>query len=527
MVKNISITEDIINNLKLSALNNQRPCFIFVRISDMIQKDGVSLDYQEQEAINYCKRMNLFPVYTFKTIETAFKPKDRKTFNSMLDLAQNFNIKEIIFKNTDRMDRNTESLTKIRDLIEEMGLKIHFYEQNRIFDKVTSNYDSDFTLEMEICWAKKQSAKISHDLKNVYRFKTEKGIAPGRSPIGYKYNTREKKHYIDSEKFEMMSFIFNEFDNNRYSLQEFTKIVNENGYRTNYSKPWSKSEIWRVLSNPFYHGEFYHHENIFPGNHEPYYNKDRWIERKKRFDSRFYPRKTKRNYHFAKLIKCTCGIALTGDIKKGKYIYYIHKCRNKSDSQISILEETLESKIDKEIEKLEFSEDFSKKIKDLFNQMLDYKTKDNASKIEDINKKIAQLKLKSRKYLDLFGESSISKEDLIEVMNQCKEEIKILESKKNVSETINHKLIIQIADVIDTIRRFKPIYLESTVENKSKLLRQVTSKMTLDSGKIKIDFLKPFSILLKPEIDKIKNCKEVRIRLEMLPEQDSNLRPND
>ena len=89
------------------------------------------------------------------------------------------------------------------------------------------------------------------------------------------------------------------------------------GYRTKTGRAWRTSQLHRMLTNPFYHGEFLFKEELFKGSHEPYYDKERYTDRLSRLGGRFVGEK-KRDFEFllSGYLKCSCGKVMTGDYKK-------------------------------------------------------------------------------------------------------------------------------------------------------------------------------------------------------------------
>ncbi len=96
----------ILEKLKQAHTLGKTPAFAYDRISDEIQSEGLSLRYQNEGSHKYATDRQLAVVHHFTVIESASK-EGRKVFNEMLDLAQKFGIKTLIFKNTDRMNRTS------------------------------------------------------------------------------------------------------------------------------------------------------------------------------------------------------------------------------------------------------------------------------------------------------------------------------------------------------------------------------------------------------------------------------------
>lgn len=76
-----------------------------------------------------------------------------------------------------------------------------------------------------------------------------------------------------------LRFIFDEFDTGKFSFAIFREFLNNNKIPAPKGGEWSKTRIYQILKNPFYHGEFIHKGQLFKGSHEIYYERERFEER--------------------------------------------------------------------------------------------------------------------------------------------------------------------------------------------------------------------------------------------------------
>ncbi len=303
--------------------SGKKPAFAYGRISSIVQVDGQSLEYQESHAAKYAEKNNLHIVHYYTIVESARK-KGRKIFNQMIQDAQTNGIKDLIFKSSDRMSRNYFDLVEIEKLIDEEDFRIHFYQNGKFLDKKMTHNDR-FVLGIEIAVAKQLTDKISHDVRESQLHKAKNGVKPLHPPFGYIFNKETKKHEIDEKHNNFLNFFFDEFDTGKYSIQEFTDMLNNKGYKSPGGKPWRKSIAHRLLTNEFYHGEFYYSGKLYTGNHEQFYDKERFEKRLKRLKYNASGVKIlEHKFPFRKLLRCTeCNKTLTGDIKKGKFIWLL------------------------------------------------------------------------------------------------------------------------------------------------------------------------------------------------------------
>ena len=83
-------------------------------------------------------------------------------------------------------------------------------------------------------------------------------------------------------------------------------------------------QIEHILKNKFYYGVIDYMGEIYEGKHEPLITKDLFDRTQKAFRKDNKPKHMiATNFLFAGMVKCSkCGCNISGEIKKGKYIYY-------------------------------------------------------------------------------------------------------------------------------------------------------------------------------------------------------------
>lgn len=153
----------IASGIKRAEEHGMIPALSYNRISDLVQDEGNSREYQEESAKRYAEKSNLFIVDIFNITESA-KKEGRKAFNQMLDLALYFGIKDLIFKSSDRMSRNFPDLNRIEKLVDEDDFRIHFFQDHRVFTKDSTHTDRMY-LGIETTINKHWSDKISYDVR--------------------------------------------------------------------------------------------------------------------------------------------------------------------------------------------------------------------------------------------------------------------------------------------------------------------------------------------------------------------------
>jgi len=447
------------------AVMGKIPAFSFERISDEVQEGGHSLQYQSDAADRYAERKGLSIVERFSVTESAYKHGERKEFNRMLTAATASGVKHFIFKSIDRYARNHYDGIKIFELIDQ-GAAFHFYEMGVVLDQ-TTEYQQRMFFWFMLANSEGHSAKLSQDITRSHRFKADKGIAPV-APLGYVYDHKTKRWVSDPEREESMRWFFDTFDNGRYSVRDFIAVVNER-MRTPAGRPFTRSSIHQILKNPFYHGEFIFKGVVLPGTQDRYYEKPRFEERLRRLAGKYYPRSFahgERAFAFRNVL-CSCGCRAYGDVKKGVYTYYVHRCADADGRQISVREERIQAAVDDAMRSLAIDEGFKNFIENSIKLVIHKNRGKREGVLAAIDAKEKVLRRKQDRMLELYGDEQIDQDALRVKLADLKRQIEAMERERASEYRDDHAVQKNIIRLLSDIRFFPAAYLEPMSEERA------------------------------------------------------------
>lgn len=516
-----SIELEIINGIAEGYRLGKEPCLVYDRVSATNQIEGISLEFQELNAERYAKAKNLYVCHYFTVVESAKAP-GRRIFSMMIDLAIEHDIKNLVYKSTDRMCRNYQDWLRIQDLVTNRDFKIHLYQSYRVITQ-DSPYTDKFILDVEVAAARQLSEKLSHDIKAVHRFKAEQGIAPGR-PLGYKFDKTKRCYIIDQNTEKIIWYIFDEFDSGNYSLRKFVEHLNDQGIKSPTGNKWRLSSLHALLTSPMFHGEFLYHGKVYKGTHPAYYEKPRWESRIKRLQDGFAGiKKREEEFRFAKFLKCGgCGHVLTGEKKKDKHYYYSHQC-DYENRRVYRLQSDIEAMVDAEIKRVCFTDDFAEWIKDLFRDTVAEKKRDKSTELLRITRAITEIEKKKDRILEVFAEGSTFIDDLRRKVEEYNSQIKHWEQERHRLNADHDKVVMRVADIVDQIRKLPKIYSEANSLDKVRILRAFARGIAVYQNSAAILWQEPFSFIMRKDLLQLDH---VRKRPSMLPRLDSNQRPS-
>lgn len=507
MIQEIDI-DGIVARIRAVEASGGTPAFVYDRISSTGQEGGLSLVYQADGGDRYASERGLTIVHTFSVTESA-RREGRRVFGLMFKLAQRHGVKHVIFKNTDRYARNYADLVLLERLVDEEGFSLHFYQNNRVIT-ADSNHNDRMILGIDMTVAKYLSDKISHDIRESNKYKARRGIAPcPRSPWGYRYDREKKLHIIDRSRERDVRWIMDRFDAGDISVRSMARLANEHGVLSPSGGKWSTPRLHEVLTSPFYHGEFTHHGTTYPGTHEPYYPKSRYEARVERLASRYAPRKGGRSYSLASILKCgACGRTMTGDVKKGRYTYYVHKCPA-AGKQASLTVDSILAMVAVEVERIRLSEAYSESLKAVFRDIVAMKERSARGEINAYQTKITHLENKRQKLIDLYAEGAIDRDALDRQIKLYNAQIRNLEESRISRAELKIDVMAKIAEAIDILRRFPEAFATGTPEEQCDLLADMAERVTIGESGASIEWKKPISFLTTPEII----GEEARVRI--------------
>jgi hypothetical protein len=161
-------------------------------------------------------------------------------------------------------------------------------------------------------------------------YKLESGECVTQAPLGYVNITdpitNRKTVGLDKECAYLVRRVFEEYATGAYSMAMIAKKAREWSLR-NKSKsgaPLSRSQIHKLIHNPFYDGEMKVNNQLYPHKYERIIDInlfDKYQQVIKGYNKQPFQYKGK-EFIFCGLVKCAkCSCAYSGDRKKEKYVY--------------------------------------------------------------------------------------------------------------------------------------------------------------------------------------------------------------
>ena len=446
-----------------------------------------SLETQKEFFLEYTKRTgdNLIKLYADEGI-SGTKIKNRKEFQRMLADAEKGLFDMVVVKDISRFARNTVDLLQSVRRLKSLGIETQFLTAN-----MTSMGNSEFVLTIFGALAQEESANTSKRIKFGKKMNAEKGRVPN---IVFGYDKTIGDYFnlsINENEAMAIRQIFQWYTEEGYGGSKIANMLNERGIKTKRGNNWSQNSVCRILTNEIYTGKIINgKEEIadFLTGQRKEKDESEWLVTlrpelriiedevfdkaqdilKGRHDSfKITHERQSNKYLFSTLIKCKeCGWSFRRTVRtyKNTYVRWVCSGHNGKGADncpnaVTVDEEELIQALQ------EYFQEILGKKKKVINYVIKefqrvYKAKDENIEYEkQLNTELNRLRRSREKYMDMYTDDLISREELNEKIGGMRKEIERLENElKMVSyhltkgeqlEAILNSTFKQLEDITD------------------------------------------------------------------------------
>ena len=459
----------------------------YCRVSTDKEDQLNSLETQKEFFLEYTKRTgdNLIKLYADEGI-SGTKIKNRKEFQRMLADAEKGLFDMVVVKDISRFARNTVDLLQSVRKLKALGIETQFLTAN-----MTSMGNSEFVLTIFGALAQEESANTSKRIKFGKKMNAEKGRVPN---IVYGYDKTIGDYFnlsINEVEAKVIRQIYKWYTEEGFGGAKIANMLNERGVKTKRGNNWSQNSVCRILTNEIYTGKIINgKEEIadFLTGQRKEKDESEWLVAvrselriiddetfdkaqeilKGRHDSfKLTHERQSNKYLFSTLIKCKdCGWSFRRTVRQYKNTYVRWVCSGHNGrgadscpNAVTVDEEELIQVLQ------EYFQDVLSKKKKVIDHVIRefqrvYKAKDENIEYEkELNAELNKLRKTREKYMDMYTDDLISREELNEKIGGMRKEIDRLENElKMVSyhltkgeqlEAILNSTFKQMEDITD------------------------------------------------------------------------------
>jgi site-specific DNA recombinase len=406
---------------------SEQKFFLYARKStDVEDKQVRSIEDQITELRAFAKLESLEIVEELIEKQSAKIP-GRPIFNAMIARIEQGEANGILSWNPDRLARNSVDGGKIIYLLDCGHLAMlkfpTFWAENTSQGK--------FMLNIAFGQSKYYVDSLAENTKRGLRQKVRRGEYPSLAPIGYINDSRTKTVVVDKKKSVVIKKSFELYAQNNSRLEDIAAFLTQNGIVTKGGKRFHRDRISYLLSNPFYVGLFRYSGEIYEGKHQPVISKKIFDQVQEVLKQRGRPHHKAKNEPraFCGLIRCSCGMGITAEVKKG-HTYY--RCTRKSKTikctEPYIREELLDKQLSDLIQKFSLKKDWAEQLLCLLEKDKNNTAQSFTAFVQETNERISTIKIKLQRLLDGYLEQDIERE------TYRNEKAKLMSEKKTLEE---------------------------------------------------------------------------------------------
>ena len=465
-----------------------------------------SLEAQKKFFTEFTERNghNLVRLYADEGI-SGTKIKNRKEFQRLMRDAKQGLFEMVVVKDISRFARNTVDFLQSIRVLKALGIETTFLTAN-----MTVLGNSEFVLTIFGALAQEESANTSKRVKFGKKLNAEKGRVPN---IVYGYDKTIGDYFnleINQEEARIVRQIYKWYIDEGYGAAKIANMLNEQGIKTKRNCAWSQNAICRILTNELYTGKIINGkeevEDFLTGVRttkdesewlitdkpelriiEPeIFDKAQEVLKSRHKAFKLNKERQSNKYIFSTLIKCKeCGWSFRRTVRtyKNTYIRWVCSGHNGKGADncpnaVTIDEAELIQALD------EYFKEILKDKKNIINRIVKefnriYKKKEDNEQYEnELMAELARLKKTREKYMDMYTDDLISREEVNEKIGGMKKKIEKLENELKLVE-YNLNKGDQLEEIVQ--HTFKNIEgITSVADMTNEQLKQIIQKIEVD-----------------------------------------------
>lgn len=470
---------------------------------DKEDQQVLSISSQNEENDKSVKRIG-GKITELYTEEKSAKEPGRPVFNGLIADIEAGAIDAIVCWRLNRLARNPIDGGRIMWLLQKGILKAIITSE-----KIYLPSDNVIQMAVEFGMSTQYSIDLGKDVKRGMLAKVKAGWKPGIAPIGYMSDyggvKGEKVIHRDPERFPIIRRCWDRLLTGAYTVEEiYTLATEEWGLTIRHGrratpKPYGRTSMYDMFTEPFYYGEFEWNGQVWQGAHEPMITHAEFDKAQEILGAKGKPRVANFSHPYPGLIRCSCC--------KASIVY---ECKRKTEKRSGVLrtycylrcskrkknllcEETTRL-LPKELEKQVYAEVSKIKLPRAFTEWaleeLQLSQKDRAKlrekELEQLQAGVAAVEKKIDALLEMrLSSPSILSDDLFQKKMQTLEE----EKKRCEARMNDHGASVRTwrDDAIEALLRLEEIrdeFEKADPKRRVTMLAAAGSRIELENGRL-------------------------------------------
>lgn len=406
---------------------------IYIRVSKQEQaRDGYSIHTQRDRLTAFAHSQD-WEIHDYYIDEgRSAKDTDRLELQRMLDDVEEGMIDVVLVFKLDRLTRAVKDLYSLLEQFEKHG--VGFRSATEVFDTTTPMGRVFITIVAAM--AQWERENLAERVKiNMIQMVKEGRYPGGQTAYGYRAVGGKKASSleIEEDEAEIVKLIFSTYLSGK-GAQFIATMLNDMGLLTRRGLRWQQKAIYDILKNTLYYGSKMYagdlHENYAPAiiTREIF---DR-VQEVREDRNNYHPRRNVPTYIFSGIVRCyRCGKSLVGKTNHsstGNVTYFFYSCPNKKKKQCTL---PLINQVLVEEKFMELIQQHNRKLQRIDTQKDSPETIESLALIKKLDKQIAVIKARKKKWQLAFASDVISLDDLKELTSTDNEMHAALTKQQN------------------------------------------------------------------------------------------------
>ena len=485
------------------AENKLRYLAYFRKSTESDERQVQSIPDQKDWANKVTNEQRLTIIKSREESKSAKKP-GRTQFDLLIKDINDGKVNAVLAYDPSRLARNALDGARIIDLLDSGKLQAIVTSTSTFRNTSTDK----FMLSFFFAQSKHYVDNLSEVTMRGMRSKAKKGVFPGRAKFGYLNHPRTKEIVPDPEVFPYIKELYEIYATGYYGLREMSEVSYDMGLRNFSGGMLSKSQIMRILSDPFYYGAFRWADEDYEGVHEPAVSHELWeaVERVRSHRGHTIS-KWRKQYPFLGMFRCEeCGASITAEKHTKKYkngssqTWHYYRCTKKSGTlkcrQPFTREEVLNQSIADRLQKISLREDCAEAMLEQIDRWQAEEGSRESVQIVELEFEIEKIEAKLRRLTDLHIDGELDMSDYKKRKSELiKQKIASQTRLKLVSREGVRVWLEPLRELINAVRERNLPTAGSDLLELRNFVAKVGSNLRVNSRNALWDWILPYALL--------------------------------
>lgn len=469
------------------------------------EREGFSLDVQEEALQKYAERQRGEIIKLFRIAETASKTDERKAFKELISyVKKNASILDgILFYKVDRAARNLFDYVELERLESDYG--VPFVSVSQPTESTPSGRMQRRVLaSMASFYTEQQSVDVREGLLR----RVQSGLFIGKAPYGYRNYRKDGRGLIEvhPDNARKVRRIYELYAYHNHTLDSLCQKLFDEGLTYRPDQPrFTRSKLHTILRDRAYIGEVFHQDQWYPGSHEPLIDRTTWDRTQALSNAKVYS-STEMTYA-GELITCGhCGKPITGESKTKKtkngekeYLYYrCSKYNAKGHPRIRLSESDLDHQTLALFDQLRIEDE---KVRDHFLAVLRAQTQqeqqESKAEVAEIKRQHALIQQQQDRLLNLRLLDEINGDTFASKSTELRDQLATLRLQLDVADRQKDEYADIAVKAFELSQTLRAKWLTADYAAKRRILEIVCLNFRLIAVSLVPEMRKPFDVLIK------------------------------